>query len=200
MSLLFETIRLIDGIPQNMRFHAIRFAASWNDHFGIAGCPVLEKAIQVPAEYSKGIARCRVEYGKQIEEITFSLYVPKVIRSLKLIADDTIEYNYKYTDRERLNLLLEKRQHCDEILIVKNGCITDTSFSNIVFLEGENWVTPQRPLLRGTMREYLLSKHIITEKAVQVTDLAHFSKARLVNAMLPFRSGTDIPIDSISGF
>ncbi len=200
MSQLFETIRLVDGIPQNMRFHAIRFAASWKEHFGIAGCPVLEKAIQVPAEYSKGVARCRVEYGEQIEEITFSPYFPKVIRSLKLIADDTIEYNFKYTDRKSLNLLLEKRQFSDEILIVKDGYITDTSYSNIVFLEGENWVTPQRPLLRGTMREYLLSQHIITEKAIQVTDLVYFSKARLINAMLPFGSGTDIPVEAISHF
>ena len=49
------------------------------------------------------------------------------------------------------------RGACDEILIIKDGHITDTSISNIVFrLPDGWWLTPFTPLLKGIMRTYLL--------------------------------------------
>jgi 4-amino-4-deoxychorismate lyase len=93
--------------------------------------------------------------------------------------------------------LLAKRGDCDDILIVKNGYITDTSFSNIVFFDGDKWVTPARPLLRGTMRESLLKTNYIEETDILVNDLKKFTIARLVNAMLPFRTATDIKLQNI---
>jgi 4-amino-4-deoxychorismate lyase len=81
-----------------------------------------------------------------------------VIESLKLVEDNTISYRHKYSDRSHLLELMNMRGDCDDILIVKDGYITDTSFSNIVFFDGDKWVTPARPLLRGTMRESLLTK------------------------------------------
>lgn len=198
MSLLFETIRIKEGELQHITYHNSRFGDSQRALYQVADPIKLENAIRVPPEFSKGISRCKVVYGKQVEEVTFSIYIPRAIRSLKLVSCNTIDYRYKYTDRQLLNALLQQRNGCDEILIVKDGFITDTSFSNIVFRNGDNWVTPANPLLCGTMRAHLLNERIIKEEVIRVCDLEKFSAARLINAMLPLDSGQEIPVKRIS--
>ena len=69
---------------------------------------------------------------RAILSITFTAYRRKKIDSLKLMEAD-VAYSFKYSDRSVLNTLLQEKGDCDEILIVKNSCITDTSFSNVVF-------------------------------------------------------------------
>ncbi len=103
---------------------------------------------------------------------------------MKVVGCDSIEYNYKYENRECLNELLELKQNCDDILIVKNKKITDTSFSNIVFFDGKKWITPSTPLLKGTKREKLLSDGKIVQNEIKLNDLKYFQKAALINSML----------------
>jgi 4-amino-4-deoxychorismate lyase len=141
--------------------------------------------------------KCKVSYSSSINEIEIIPYQKRIIKSLRLVKDNTISYDHKYSDRSHLLELLAKRGDCDDILIVKNGYITDTSFSNIVFFDGDKWVTPARPLLRGTMRESLLKTNYIEETDILVNDLKKFTIARLVNAMLPFRTATDIKLQNI---
>ena len=157
----------------------------------------LQQVIQIPSDIKKGLYKCRVSYSKEIKTIEFELYVPRTIKSLRLIEANTIFYNYKYTNRGRLNELLTKRERFDEILIVKNGYITDTSYSNIIFFDGTQWFTPSTPLLQGTMRSSLLKNNVIAEMKIKVADLKQFKKARLINAMIPFESGKDIKIEKI---
>ena len=128
--------------------------------------------------------KCTITYNEAIVDIKAQPYTIRKIENLKLIIDDTIDYSYKYAEREELNRLLAKREECDEILIVKNGLITDTSFSNIVFFDGVKWLTPSKPLLKGTKRQKLLNDKIIEEADVEISDLKIFSKACLINAML----------------
>jgi 4-amino-4-deoxychorismate lyase len=139
-----------------------------------------------------------VIYGKQeIKSVGFEPYLPRIVKSLRLIEDNKISYNYKYTNRGSLNELLTKRERYDEILIVQKGFITDTSYSNIIFFDGKKWHTPSTPLLRGTMRCFLLDNNLIEETEIRVPDLKTFQKSRLINAMNPFESGTDIKIEKI---
>ena len=63
------------------------------------------------------------------------------IRSLKVVVDDRIDYSFKSADRSSLNRLTAQKGDCDEIIIVKNGLVTDTSFTNIAVFDGEQWLT-----------------------------------------------------------
>jgi len=197
MSLLFETIRLQDGVLQNMENHNSRLNHSRKALYKSTDIIDLQQVIQIPSDIKKGLYKCRVSYSKEIKTIEFELYVPRTIKSLRLIEANTIFYNYKYTNRGRLNELLTKRERFDEILIVKNGYITDTSYSNIIFFDGTQWFTPSTPLLQGTMRSSLLKNNVIAEMKIKVADLKQFKKARLINAMIPFESGKDIKIEKI---
>ncbi|MEI6059643.1 MAG: aminotransferase class IV [Bacteroidota bacterium] len=197
MSLLFEAIRLQDGVFHNLDFHASRMNQSRKTLFGSADFIDPTQLLAIPSGCEKGIFKCKIIYGAQVTEILFQPYTPRTIQTLKLVEDTSITYNHKFTDRERLNILFEKRGAFDEILIVKEGLITDTSFSNILFYNGIQWFTPSTPLLRGTMQSALLSRKLIFEKPIRPEDLKNFRHARLVNAMLPFETAKDIPITSI---
>ncbi len=197
MSLLFETIRLQDGVLQNLEYHNERLNQSRKSLYKSTDTIDLEQVIQIPANCKKGLIKCRVSYSRIIKTIEFELYLPHVVKSLRMIEANTILYNYKYTNRGRLNELLTKRERFDEILIIKNGFVTDTSYSNIIFFDGTKWVTPSTPLLHGTMRSFLLKNEIISEMKIKVPDMKQFQKARLINAMNPFESGKDIKIEKI---
>jgi len=103
-----------------------------------------------------------------------------------LVEDNAIEYNLKYSDRTKLNLLFDKREECDDILIIKNKYVTDTLYCNIVFFDGEKWITPSHPLLKGTARERLLTQKTIFQEPVTIEHLQNFTHFKLINAMRDF--------------
>lgn len=146
----------------------------------------------------KGLVKCRIIYSRQIEKIEFVSYQLPKIWSLKIIVDDEIEYNHKYFDRDQLDLLYRKKGNCDDILIVKNGLITDTWFANILFFNGKEWITPSKPLLKGTQRSKLLDQEAIKTADIRLDDLKYFKIARIINTMIRFEDEIEININNIS--
>jgi len=74
-----------------------------------------------------------------------------MIRTLKVVPT-IIEYPYKYANRNAFDTLLQSHPDFDEIIIEKDGFITDTTIANLAFYNGTYWLTPEKPLLPGTMR------------------------------------------------
>ncbi len=186
MSLLVETIKLKDGILFNMEYHNRRFNRTRSECFGIRIEADLNRLIQIPDDYKLGLYRCRVIYSHEIESIEFHRHTYNEIRTLKMVEDNNIDYSHKYVNRDRLKELYNLREDCDDIIIVKNGCITDSFNANTVFFDGQEWVTPDTPLLRGTKREKLLAQKKIKEKRIKTDDLKKYSMAGLVNALQDF--------------
>jgi 4-amino-4-deoxychorismate lyase len=90
-------------------------------------------------------------------------------------------------NRDTLNRLVERKGQADEILIIKNGLITDTSIANVAFLDkDDHWITPATPLLKGTTRERLLSENRIVEAEIKLADLPKFTQMAMLNAMVGF--------------
>jgi 4-amino-4-deoxychorismate lyase len=193
MCQLFETIKIIGGELQNLSLHEERMNRSRSNLFSHYDLWKLSDYITVPDDVKDKIIRCRVTYATTIISIEFSLYTPANIRTLKLVDAGTLVYDYKYLDRSRLTALIDKNE-ADDILIIKNGCISDASFANLVFTDGQRWITPDTPLLQGTIREMLLRKGVIKEDRITINDLPLFTHFRLINAMLGF----DAPLLPIS--
>ncbi|MEI6436582.1 MAG: aminotransferase class IV family protein [Bacteroidota bacterium] len=183
MCLLFETIRVENGVPLNVVWHELRMNQARAEFWPDCGNIVLANFLVVPGEMSSGIVRCNIVYGKEIKEITFKSYEKRIIRSLKLVSCDNIDYSFKFFDRSHLERLFELRENCDEIIIVKNGYITDTSISNLIFFNGVQWFTPSRPLLNGTCRQRLISAGLVSEREITIDDLTEFIGCKLINAM-----------------
>ena len=184
MSQLFEAIKVENGKLCNIDFHNERFSRSRKELFGCKDLLDLNKAIKTPKAIGKGLFKCRVVYDKKIKKIEFLPYIKPKIKTLKIIECNDIDYKYKYLDRTKIDELLKQKGDCDDILIVKNGLITDASIANICFYDGQKWLTPDSPLLKGTKREKLLKEGSIFEEKITSQDLSKFKQASLINAML----------------
>lgn len=183
MCQLLETIKCAEGKLENLDYHQARFSLSRKIKFSDDDEISLKNQIQIPDFAKTGLFRCRVIYGKQIDRIEFVPHVYRSVTTLRLVECDDIDYQFKYSDRKKLEAVFEKRDECDDIIIVKNGWITDSFAANLVFFDGEKWVTPDKPLLAGTQRARLLSEGQITSAGVTKYDLKNFQKAGLINAM-----------------
>ncbi len=184
MSLLFETIKVFDKKAFNLKFHQIRMQKSLKKFLKTEKYFDLEKIINPPDEK---FYRCKIIYSsKRIESVSFFPYKPKKIESFKLIESDIV-YNYKFLNRSEIDSLFKRRENADEIIIVKNGKITDTSIANIAFFDGNRWITPREPLLKGTMRAKLLENKKIFLEDIYIDELKFMKKLAIMNALIGFR-------------
>ncbi|MFH1194437.1 MAG: aminotransferase class IV [bacterium] len=200
MSLLFETIKIVNRQPQNLSYHNERMNKARRDLFGICEAVDLENIISVPSDLFGGVYKCRVVFNTEIREVNFEKYEPRKINGLKLVECNEINYDYKYTDRSKFEIL-KRECNCrsdEDIVVVKNGLMTDTSFSNIVFKKHDKWLTPSKPLLEGTQRAKLLKEGAIFPAVIHITELNNFEEIGLINAMINLEDRIKLTINSIS--
>lgn len=184
MCRLVETLKIADGIICQLPYHSDRMNRSRQQLFGCTDTIDIANILTGKIPAGQGVYKCRIVYDRHIHGIDIQPYTRKKVESLRCVYDNTIRYEYKHEDRQALQKLYEHRQSCDDILIIKNNLITDTSYSNIAFFDGNNWLTPAHPLLKGTRRAQLLTEGKIQEAILQTTDLQQFAKASLINAMM----------------
>lgn len=181
--LLLETIKIEDGEIYNLSYHQQRCTKSRQILFNSLDVLDLSSFIDAP---KTGLYRCRILYGEILHSIEYIPYTPKEIQSVKIVSSD-IEYSLKYANRDALNALLESNKDVDEVIIEKEGFLTDTTISNIAFFDGEQWVTPVKPLLEGTMRAKLINEGFLQPREIKKEDLQNYSKVALMNAMIGFK-------------
>jgi len=194
---LLETIKIEEGIPMHLQWHQRRMDYAFHILIGTSNPFQLVNLITIPDEFQEGVNKCRVLYSGTEFSIDYAEYQAKPISSLKVVHDDTLDYSHKYSNRSMLNKLLEEKGEADDILIVRDGLITDTSFSNIVFFDAKSWITPADPLLEGTCRNRLLADGEISTANIRLEDLQNYSVFRLINAMLDFEMQSDLGIEKI---
>lgn len=163
-----ETIKVVDGVMQNIDYHIRRM-----------GC-------DLPLEYDfpMGVIKYRIIYDTQIVQQECIPYSLPTIRSLQPVVCDEIVYDKKYENRSLLNSLMEQRGECDDVMILRNGMITDSSFCNLVLEDETGLYTPATPLLKGTKRQKLLEERKIKEREIKYSDLKYYKKIYLINAMI----------------
>lgn len=185
--LYFETIKCRDYEIYNLQYHKNRMADTVGLNFN------LEEYIYPPNDK---LLKCKVIYDKNgIIDISFDNYKPREIKNFKLIFDDSIEYRYKSLNREKIDQLYSLKEDCDEIIIIKNKLVTDTSIANIAVLVDGQWLTPKTPLLPGTTRKRYLDNGFLKEAHISVAILKNASKIALLNAMIDLMIIDDFQIN-----
>lgn len=181
---LIESVCLENSTVKNLQYHNIRMNKSRKELLGCNNFLKIEDNINIPHYAQTGIWKIRIHYSEYISKIEFEPYKRKYIQSLQIVFSDAIEYAYKYADRTSIAQLLEKRNNADDILIVKDGFITDSSSANVAFFNGIEWITPVTPLLPGTKCAKLLHEGIIKEDYIALKDIDKFTHICLINAFL----------------
>jgi 4-amino-4-deoxychorismate lyase len=180
---VFESIRLDPTGPTHLKQHLLRMQNTaqslWQCQLDF---PLL--AQQIHEHCTDQLQKCRVLYNANEYHIECSAYQPKIIQQMKVAYDDVIDYHYKWTDRYCLTQHLKGLRPYTEVLICKQGLLSDTSYSNIALWNGEEWHTPAAPLFHGIKRKLLIEQGMILEKEINVQEIESYNKVALINAML----------------
>ena len=189
MSPFFETVKIENGEIKNAPFHNARLNHTIRQNFSLCANYDISDYITPPRE--QGIFRCKMIYDTEVHEVTLAPYQKKTYQSFRCIDAD-IDYPYKSTDRSAIDRLFAQRGECDDIIIVRDGLLTDTAIANIALFDGLHWYTPRTPLLEGTLRASLLADNSIKTKDLDRKSLQKCTKFAIMNAMTGFYQLKDI--------
>ncbi|WP_040977104.1 aminotransferase class IV family protein [Necropsobacter massiliensis] len=186
---LFETLCIEQGKIGNLAFHQLRYERSLAVFYGENAAnifdlaEIIKKSSALLPLVDEPLIRCRIDYNRDSYQIRAFAYQRKRYRTFQPVICDDIEYGLKYSDRRRLDELLRQKGDCDEIMIIKQGKVTDCSIGNLIFRRGGQWFTPDSPLLAGTQRAKLVAEKKIKVRSIFLQDLAQFEEIRLINAL-----------------
>ena len=175
---LLETIKAQNGVLFHLPFHQLRLESAIGENQ-----IELSEILNPP---KSGLYRCRVVYDAKDYEVSYHPYFKRSVTKLKLIEDNSIEYARKYADRSALDVLFSQKEDADDVLIVKNGLVSDTTIANVAFFYKNSWITPKQPLLNGTTRMRLRLAGELKEEEIYATDIKKFESIALMNAMIDF--------------
>ncbi|MEG2809774.1 MAG: hypothetical protein RR889_03900 [Akkermansia sp.] len=188
---LFETIKIVDGCPALLHWHQARVDHVF-ESLGLSkrAIPHLSARLASCVIPPKGVYKCRIDYRTdgEVNEPVFALYSPRLIDVLHGIDAHALDYSHKWADRATLSELGAELPIDDEVLILRDGWVTDTRYSNVVFGDPHEhdcpWVTPTTYLLKGVKRSSLLASGAIVQRAISWRDVARYPYCSLINAML----------------
>ncbi len=186
---LFETIAVENFNPENLGYHQQRMDDSYRKlfktqcHFNLKSLFV-ELLIPDARKY-----KWRFDYSSTDCKSTVELYIPKVIQRVEFVEiPSDFDYALKYVDRTFFSEIRAQFSEFDEVIMTKNGFLTDSTIANIVvqFKNDSQLYTPITPLLCGTYRKKLLEKNFLIERMIHIDEIKEINNVFFINAMLPF--------------
>lgn len=196
MSQFIESIKVEDQKAYLLDFHQKRMNDTFA-HFGEQGSIDLEKIFKKLEHDEDGLYKLRIVYDlHQHFKTQLIPYAIAEIDQFQLMENNSFDYSFKFEDRKEFERMKTKAK-TDEIIIVKNNHITDTSYSNLLFLKGETWYTPTTYLLNGVQRQHLLKEKKIKEAEITLQNIREFSHFQLINALNDFDDMFIYPIERI---
>lgn len=196
MSQFIESIKVEDQEVFLLELHQKRINQTFS-HFGKEGSIDLKKIYEHLEHDEDGLFKLRLVYDldKKVRTQMIPYAIPEIV-DFQLIENNSFDYSFKFEDRKELDKMKMKAK-TEEIIIVKNNHITDTSFSNLLFLKGKEWFTPSTYLLNGVQRQNLLKQKKIKEAEITLQNIKQFSHFQLINALNDFDDMFIYPIDRI---
>lgn len=196
MSQFIESIKVEDQEIFLLDLHQKRVNQTFT-HFGKEESIDLGKIFNSLQHDEDGLFKLRISYDldKRVRTQMIPYAIPE-IQNFQLVENNSFDYSFKFEDRKELDKMKMKSK-AEEIIIVKNNHVTDTSFSNLLFLKGKEWFTPNTCLLNGVQRQYLLKQKKIRETEITLQNIKQFTHFQIINALNDFDDMFIYPIDRI---
>lgn len=191
-----ESIKIEDQKMYLAEYHQRRVNETFS-HFGKEGSLDISKIFKNLEHDEDGLYKLRISYDLDRSYRTQLIpYAVSEIEDFYLVENNTFDYSFKFEDRTALEAM-KRKAGAEEIIIVKNNHITDTSFSNLLFLKDRTWYTPSTCLLNGVMRRHLLDSKKIKEADITLQNIGEFSHFQIINALNDFDDMFVYPITKI---
>lgn len=184
MCLLFETIKISYGKPQNVEYHLRRVRKSRLFFFGKDDCKDFEVLLSNLKFNSNEIYKLKVIYSKSIVDYQISKYKISPKTKIRLFELPNFNYSFKFINRSVLEEIERNLQPKEIGIITQNGYLTDATYANIVLDDGNNLYTPINCLLEGTKRAKLIEQKRIIPTFIHIDDLHKYKNLQIINAMM----------------
>lgn len=191
MSLFIETIKIEYGELQHLDLHLQRMQNTCVEYYGkMKYLDDMRGHFKLSSKNKREKTKLTISYDLEHHFFSSSPYYPRKIETLVLIENNDLDYHLKYADRSILEKYAQMAGYGNEAIIIQNNRLTDATYANIACWNGSEWHTPMYPLLKGTKRQFLLQTNQIVERDILVSDLKHYEKVSLINAMLDLGEST----------
>jgi 4-amino-4-deoxychorismate lyase len=177
----FETIKYDQGRCHLVPYHLERMQRTLLAQHGASLQFVTALEYELTSIQQQGLHKVKVYYNANDFKVEVIPYHARMPKQIHLIPADEISYEFKFTNRKILDDL---KGSYEDILICKQQYLTDTSYANVALWNGEEWHTPNTPLLLGVKRSYYINQGILRVLPIGVQDLNRYQKISLINAML----------------
>lgn len=197
--LFLETLHIAHGQILRLAYHQKRVEKTLLDTGGsMSAFSLCQLFADNPPPLTKERLRCRVLYDAAavVQCMEYLPYQPRPLRSLRLVEAGKLVYDRKWADRSALDALFALRGSADDVLLVRDGRIMDTTIANVAFWDGRHWYTPAEPLLHGTHRSALLAEGVLHERHITLDDLSQYFYLRPLNALLRWGE-VELPVSQI---
>jgi 4-amino-4-deoxychorismate lyase len=197
MSLLFESIKLVDGCPKNLDFHFARIFSSRKSlglNPSVRDFEQFFTNLKIPPQ---SLFKLRIDYDSIISDHKITPYSLPNYKFLNLFYSDCFDYSLKYTDRTAFNDIEKNLNPNSTAAIIIANRFTDALFANLLFFDGCDFFTPNKPLLQGTKRAFYLAENRIKTRDLKIEDLKFFLSINLINSMIDIEDNIFFPIQNI---
>ncbi len=201
MCQILETIRISNFIPENIDLHQIRMDNAYKTVFKKQNPISLENIFQSEKITDNLVYKWRIIFSENNYSTSIEIYNIKPVKSLKLIdIPYNFDYSIKLADRSKINSFYSLKGNCDDVILVKNGLLTDSSYANLVFKFKNQLFTPKIPLLNGIRRTLLINVKKVEIINISVEDIDKYEGVYLVNSMMDIEVAPFIEINNIEIF
>lgn len=182
MSQFIESIKVEDKKIFLLDLHQKRVNETFA-YFGKENSLDLAKIYEKLEHNDDGLYKLRIVYDlDKVYKTQLIPYAFPQINSFQLVENNTLDYSFKFEDRTAF-AKMKNTAKSEEIIIVKNNHITDSSYANLLFLKGKQWFTPSTFLLNGVQRQHLLKTKKIKETEITLQNIKEFSHFQIINAL-----------------
>jgi len=181
-----ESIKLLNGEFFRLKLHQQRMDKVFDIFYPDLIKIDLYDSLNLLNFPKDGFYKCRIVFDSKIQDIEFLPYQLPQIRTLKVVEISIPSTIYKSADRKEINEVYSQREKCDDVLLMKNNLVTDSSYCNTAFFNGKTWFTPKTPLIYGIQREELLKNKKIFEKDIGIDSVFSYQSICLFNALIEF--------------
>jgi 4-amino-4-deoxychorismate lyase len=141
--------------------------------------------------------KCVLVYSDSVLSADLHPYSPPQIKTMALVEVENLDFTFKLEDRSELYKIRDFAG-TDEIIIIRNGFVTNAATGNLVFEDSEGrFFTPLHYIHAGTKRRFYLKNKTVTSYPIKASGIKSYNRVYLVNAMLDIEDDVGIHTDCL---
>lgn len=193
MCQFIESIRLKNGELFNLELHQKRVEKTFLEFFPNSNAFDIKTTLQNIQLPDNELYKIRIFYDSEIRILEILEYQKPHFSKYKCFhIPSDFNYDFKFANRQIFDQISKNTSKDTLAILVKNGLVCDSTFSNLIFEKSEKLFSPAKALLLGTQLQKLIS-----ERKIQLIDIAEnqikdFDKIYFVNALNPLDAASAI--------